>query len=272
MTPDAISDQQFTLLATATPLEKVVRVAVSHHDWSDAKAPALGSKYRDFAFGNRPRVAQYGDYVCTGDGDGPPGYLFVYFAKAKTEEEKNTPVKVEGDTIEETWPDILEGIRFVEDGSAPIALRAPSEDDPSGVGTIFVNRKIAFLVITPETTVECAATLEIFQADTPFTGLSYPKPTPGHVEWNFGAAGGGSFAALHPEIRIARPPLQYKVVADATPGFVDAPYQRDLIFPATKFKTWRPFMRAKTGFENGIYVLRRWTVRPPPKPKPVYRS
>lgn len=272
MAPDPISDQQFALLSTATPREKVVRVGVSWHDWRDNQAPALGSKYKDFAFGSRPNVNLYGDYVCTGDSDGPPGWIFVYFAKAKTEEEKLTPVKAEGDTLEETWPDILEGIHFVEDGSAPIALRAPNADDPSGVGTIFINRKIAFLAITPETTCECAATLEIFQADTPFTGLSYPKPNAGHVNWDFGAAGGGNFTALHPEIVIERPPLQYRVVADATPGFVDAPYQRNLVFPATKFKTWRPFMRAKTGFENGLYVLRRWTIMPPPKPKTVYRS
>jgi hypothetical protein len=272
MTPDDISDGQFSLLATDDPQEDVVRVAVSTQDMKQAMKPARGTPYKDVRIANKTRLADYGHYRLTACVDAVPGYQYFYFAKPKTDEEKWTAVHTYGGTFDETWPEILEGLRFVEDGSAPIALRAPDANDDTGVGTIFVNRKIAAYVLTPETTQECNARVEIFQADTPFEGLSYPKPNAGHVSWDFGPAGGGSFTALHPRIVIKRPPLQYRVVSDATPGFVDAPYQQDLIFPATQFRTWRPFMRAEPVFEGGLYKLRRLTIYPPPKPKPVYRS
>ena len=273
MTPDPISEGNFDLLCTESPQEYVVQISVSKHDLKPALMSPIGTAYKDARLMNKPRVAEFGSYVLTGTADGPPGYIYVWFAQPKTDEEKWTAVRpTQEDPQVETWPDILEGLRFVEDDSAPIAVRAPDENATSKVGTIFVNRKVEFKVITPETTATCQALVEVYQADTPFTGLSYPQPTPGHVEWNFGAAGAGSFVALHPDIVIERPASQYRVVADATPGFVDAPFNEKLIFPATKFKTWRPITKVQTGYERGIYKLKRWTIFPPPKPKPVYRS
>lgn len=271
MTPHLTADQLFTLLPTKVPQEDVVRIAVATRDLIPARKPAQGSTYRAAELPERPRVSEFGDYVLTDCGEGPAGYQYLYFSQAKTLAQQWTAVDVWEDQAVEQWPAVLEALRPVKNAAAPIAVQRPSADDPSGKETVYLDRIDYFLAITPATTAVCRIRVELFQGPLPFIGLSYPVPVPGNVSWNFGPLGSGSFTALHPDVRIPRPPGKYQVVADATPGFTDAPYQRDLIFPATRFKTWRPYVfRATPGRVNGVYTLERATIYPPPKPKPVY--
>lgn len=159
------------------------------------------------------------------------------------------------------------------DSAAPNSVAAPSETDPSGRKVVFIDRKVPFLAYTPQTLALCRVKMEIFVADTEFEMGNYVQPVPGNISWNFGAQGSGSFTGLHPKVVIARPSTSYRVVEDATPGTVDAPFQKDLIFPATEMEDWEPHVIiADQTFNEGLYTFTRGRVYPPEKPEPVRTS
>ena len=259
------------MLPTRTVREEVARVAVTTQFSDGASNPAPGTRY-DACGHNFPRMADLANWVLLeGADEGPPGYQYWYFAKTKTEIQRRTAVETGEDYQVVTWPPVLEGLRMVENAAAPVSMSVPSATDPSGRAVTYVNPIIPFMAIVPETTTLCQVRKEVFQSEIPFTGLNYPRPIPGRVAWNFGPAGSGSFVALHPDIRIKRPSGRYRQVADATPGFVDAPFKRDLLFPRTRFRTWAPYvLNVNITTINHLHIMERFTVYPPPKPKAVY--
>ncbi len=270
MTPSPTTDQILVQLPTHDPQEVVIRLAISTRDLKPEKRPAKGTAYKDLSLASaqKPEVHRWGDYRLLEVEEGPAPYHHFFFGKPKDEEAKWTPVDSWEDYETETWPPVLVGLRLVIDRGAPVSLQRPSTTATSKREVAFINPQIPFVQLIPQTTALCQVKWERFQSDTPFEGLNYPRPVPGNVSWNFGAAGSGSFTALHPDIIIRRPPGQYATVADATPGTVDAPFRRDLYFPATRFKRWRPFVFAvKPSRVNSLYVLDRATIYPPPPPK-----
>lgn len=269
MEPAAPFDSVLTQLATHAEGEVVVRLAVPWQNQRPNQRPGKGTIYKDITTeAEKPDVHVWGDYKLLEIEDGPQGWHYYFFGRPRTEVEKWTPVDEWEDMEVETWPPVLKGLRLVEDRGAPVSVSKPSTTDPRA--RVYVYPQIPFASIIPQTTALCQVKWERFQSDTPFEGLSYPRPVAGDVSWNFGVMGSGSFTALHPDIRIKRPPGRYQVVEDPTPGFVDAPFRKDLFFPATRFKTWRPYVFAvKPSKVNHLYVLDRGTIYPPPRPKPV---
>lgn len=268
MTPAPPSDQILVELTTHTTREVVIRLAVAYENLRTR--PAEGTLYKDLsiATSEKPDIHRWGSYKLLAAEDGPPGYHYFFFSKVKTEEEKWTPVETWEDYEVETWPPILEGLNMVQDRGAPVSVSRPSATDPRA--RAYVYPIIASPLITPQTTALCQVKWERFQADTEFEGLNYPRPIPGEVRWDFGVMGSASFTALHSDIKVRRPPGRYQTVEDATPGFVDAPFRRDLLFPRTRFQTWRPYVFAvRPSKINHLYVLDRATIYPPPKPRPV---
>ena len=233
----------------------------------DGKLPARGTAYKATRLPKeRLSTNGYGDYVLLESEDGPGNLVGFTFGKTRTATQRMTPVETWEDYQVHTWPWVLEGLHFVTDRNATNTLR-----NARG-GITAVQPMLATPVMTPQTTANCLVKVEVFQDSSPFTGLHYPRPVPGDVRWNFGSAGGASLPpCLHPLIRIARPAYYQTLTTDATPGYTDAPGGgRFVEFPATRFRTWRPFVLSATpGRKGGLYTLTRATIYPPPKPKPV---
>lgn len=258
---------RFELLATADPQEMAFRLLVPDTLLHDGALPARGTAYRNTRL-PKERLSSngYGDYILVDVEDGPGGFVAFTFGKTKNALQRMTPVETWDEYQPHTWDWVLEGLSFVTDTNAVNTVR-----NAAGAITV-ISPQLATPVLTPETPATCLVKVEVFQDSRPFTGLNYPRPVPGDVRWNFGAAGGASLPpCLHPLIRIARPPYYRTLSTDATPGFADAPGGgRYIEIPATRFKTWRPFVKdAIVGRKNGLYTLVRKTIYPPPKPKPM---
>jgi hypothetical protein len=264
MQPLPPSDEVWSLLSTDDPGEVVYRTVVSKDVYIPGQLVA-GTALRDApTWVEKNRVSDFGSYVLTTVDNGPPGWLYVHFVKPRTEEERWTPVKTTFDTGVETWPEILEGLRIVEDVDNPIAVQTPD-------GTKYNPRFLVFYVTTPQTTAECMVKVDIYQSEVPFKGLASAKPIPGQVSFDYGAGGSGSFTALHPLVKVPRLRQNYRMAVDATPGFTDAPLVADQIFPATEFEDWEPFIwRQQLSQPNGLYRLERVTIYPPEKPEPKF--
>lgn len=260
---------RFQKLTTADPQQYAFRIWVPDTLLNDGMLPARGTAYKDTRLPKEQTSTNgHGDYVLVDTEDGPNNMIGFVFVKPRTAEERKRPTPVETwwDYQVYTWPWVLEGLHFVTDRNAPNTVR-----NANGNVTV-IDPMLATPVLTPQTTANCQVKVEVFQDSKPFSGVHYPRPVSGDVQWNFGSAGGASLPpCLHPEIRIARPSYYRTLSTDATPGFTDAPGGgRYVIFPATRFRTWRPFVLSATpGRKNGAYTLTRATIYPPPKPKPV---
>lgn len=278
MTPLNITDRTLELLPEPeNPKVIMLRLWLATHHMTPENWPVIGeTTYKTLSIdGPKPRgtEARWDDYKLVWMNEGVPGYLALSFVKARTEAQKWTPVRSFPDGKLKEWPSVLEGLVMGIDSAAPNSLAAPSDTDPSGRKVVFIDRKVPFLAFTPQTLALCRVKMEIFVADTPFDVGNYTQPVAGNISWNFGAQGSGSFTGLHPKVVIQRPASSYRVVEDATPGTVDAPFQKDLIFPATEMEDWEPhFIIADQSFQEGLYTFTRGRVYPPEKPEAVRTS
>jgi hypothetical protein len=276
MQPLPPSDEVWALIPTADPGEVVYRAVVSKDAYMPRQLHRLMTLRDAPTWIEKPRVSDFGSYVLTTIEPGPPGWLYVFFAMPRTDDERNTPVKSWFDTGVETFPAILEGLRLVEDPSQPIALATTGEATVGGEtttkpATVYVPRRLVFYAMTPQTTAECQVKVEVYQSEVPFEGLASPRPIPGNVNFDFGAGGSGSFTALHPKIVIPRSSDKYIQMVDATPGFADAAMVLEQVFPATEFEDWEPFVwRTRIQEVNGLWVKERAIIYPPDKPDTVY--
>lgn len=278
MTPLNVTDKTLEILPEpGNPNVPMLRLWLATRHITPDNWPEVGvTTYKTLVIdGPKPRgtEARWDDYKLVWMDEGFPGYLELGFVKRRSDEEKWTPVRSFTDGKLKEWPSVLEGLVMGVDSAAPNSVSAPSDVDPSGRRVVYIDRKIPFLAYTPQTLALCRVQMDIFMADTPYEIGTFLQPVPGNISWNFGAQGSGSFTGLHPRVVIQRPASSYRIVEDATPGTVDAPFQKDLIFPATEMEDWEPhIIIADQTFTRGLYTYTRGRVYPPSKPEAVRTS
>lgn len=277
MTPLNVPDRTLEIIPEpGNPAQMMLRLHLATRHMTPDNYPVIGeTTYAQLDIPSKPRGAdrRFDDFKLVWMDESMPGYLMLNFNKARNDQEKWTPVRSFPDGKLTQWPAVLEGLVMGVDTAAPNSVSAPSASDPSGRKVVYIDRLTPFLAMTPQTLALCRVKMDIFVADTPFDIGQYPQPNPGNISWNFGAGGSGSFTGLHPKVVIKRPSSTYRVVEDATPGTVDAPFQSDLIFPATEMEDWEPhYIIADQQHDRGLYTLTRGRVYPPAKPEPVRTS
>lgn len=254
---------------TPSPTEWAYRVWVSPEKvrpGPDTPIPEV-TTLREFKWHTEGGVAGIGHYVFTRPrgvrDDGRVGFLFC---EPKTEEARRLPYKVETKQKNYAWPMILLQARFAQ-------LRVPNTTNIGG-SVVRSPRYRPLVDYIPGVDTGSRFIYQHFFAPSPFKVQQSPTPQPGAVSF---VAPDGSMIdfpeCLHDDIAIGD--LQqitetYNLESGALAS--DVGLVQGATFPATNFKTWRPFVLSDDQQEHeptgGQYRL-RIIVIPPPLPKRV---
>ncbi len=226
-----------------------------------------GSLFKDFPLiPEQALVEKYGDYVFTDCKDGGTGQTLSYFfAKNKTDDEKNTP-------FESRWikfgnhrhPPILKGLAFIEDYSFPNATNI-IQDEESGIAVSPRNYlREAYIAEVNEGS---RFLLDEFVSPTPFLIGQYPVPQPGRVSYQLNGLHGSFEECLHDDLEIPASNGATTTLVDGSETSVESRIAGQF-FPRTNFKRRRPYIfAADQEKRNGVHYMQRLRVFPPRTPK-----
>lgn len=255
MTPTAQPELGFSFVPTPNPAELAISVTVSGQDLTPERMLTPGvDTYDDFKLGTRERVRDFSGYVFTYS-EAREGLVTFYFAKNKTNQERNTPFRSLQKVDNFTWHPVLKQIKFLRDNSFPHATQYL---DGADIKLRNAARYYARLVYVPAATEGTLFITEYFFAEVPFNIPQTPVPMAGAVQWHFMDCNGGFQECLHKRIVIGG--------QRTGPGGVAG----GQVFPATNFTQWEPFVTQDTQeFSGGGYLRIRVTVYPPPEPPTI---
>lgn len=257
----------FDLIATPDPTEFTIRVRVPDPILNkqlalqpDGKLVRY-SKYKDVSFAVRhERVAEFGEYVYTYCEQADAGHKYLYFARARTDAERNTPFEMFYSTRQYAWPPVLEDLYFIS--STFPQSTATGADTISTATRYFERRKYR-----PSVSVDSRIKVQQYLSEVPWPAqaLIHPQPIPTEVR---GSYLGGSVTfekCLHPRIVLPElvPGAQIIFGAGAV-NIARSGTPREQIFPATNFEDWRPFViEDQVQPQRGLWLREKVTIYPP---------
>ncbi len=268
MTPNPAPDSVLTQLATPIATEVVIRLAVSTRSLKPESRPTVGSKYRDLNIDStsRPDVELWGEYVCLDKFEnGPEGYHYFYFGKAKTQEQIATPYQVEpGRSRHYEWPAVLKGVLFAEDYEFPVKTRV-------GVSlTVERPRLVARENKVERTYALCRTVLKKYLSPLPFDVPQRPQPAASEIEYVINGTP-NRLTCLHPTLTL--PAAGGTWSARFTAGKVTGLPAPTRTFPATPLTDWEPFVLSQDHrqLESGVYELtEEWLIPPDRAKQPTF--
>lgn len=252
-------------IAVTVPMNKVVS--------SPANFPVEGSLLSQNIWA-ADRVltdpALYGNYIYTDyqqsvSSEKERSFTFFY-AKNKTEEEKNTPYREFPEHGNHYWPPMLLMLRFIPDRNFPITTQGANGQ------TIIGFRHYVREVFIPGANEGTLFVTREFFAATKFDIGQAPVPEPTAVSYDYLGARGNFPECLHGKIRI---PSMRTAFASYTTGGSTTGASGVLsgqLFPETNFTEWAPYILSDKQTFTGVGWHRiQIEVFPPPIPETITR-
>jgi hypothetical protein len=257
----------FDLIPTPDPTEFTIRIRVPDTIVNSKLVLQPNGKlerytpYKDFSFGVRhERVSEFGDYVYTYYEQADANHKHFYFARTRTDTERNTPFETYYSTRQFAWPPVLEDLYFIS-SSFPQAT-ATSTDDVTTATRYFKRQKYR-----PSVSVDSRIKVQLYLSETPWNpqGLLHPQPIPTEVDGSYLGLSVNFPKCLHPRIVLPELVPGAQIVFNA--GAVDVTRDgtpKGQVFPATNFEDWRPFViEDVVQPQRGLWLREKVTIYPP---------
>lgn len=257
----------FDLITTPDPTEFTIRIRVPDTIINQQLAlQPCGKlqrymKYKDISMIVRhERVSEFGDYVYTYSEQADAGYKHLYFARSRTDAERNTPFEVFNSTRQFAWPPVLEDLYFIS--STFPQSTATGADAISTATRYFARRKYR-----PSVSVDSRIKVQQYLSEVPWPAqaLLHPQPIPTEVDGSYLGISVNFPKCLHPRIVLPELVPGAQIVFNA--GAVNVSRSgtpREQIFPATNFEDWRPFViEDQVQPQRGLWLREKVTIYPP---------
>lgn len=255
------------LIATPDPVEFTIRVRVPDYIINEKlKLSPTGkleryTKYKDFSYAVRhERVSEFADYVYTYCEQAEAGYKHFYFARQRTDVERNTPFEEFFSTRQFSWPPVLEDLYFIS--STFPQSTATSTDAVTTATRYFARRKYR-----PSISVDSRIKIQQYLSEVPWNpqALIHPQPIPTEVDGSYLGISVNFPKCLHP--RVVLPELVPGAQLVFNAGAVNVARSgtpREQIFPATNFEDWKPFViEDQVQPQRGLWLREKITIYPP---------
>lgn len=247
-----IADRIFEPLSTPSPAETAFRLHVAKDTWDfDAVLQEGVTTYKGLPLRvNKPMVGKVGHYVFTMKEEADtPGWFALYFAKAKTIKERNTPIDQPIEEMREPrtpWPAVLDGKCI------------PRKDDHFRVGAPYIAEGYTArgTVTAPRRWMEfqfkrlanggpCKHRTTRYLSEVPWPsgdiGLSR-SPQAREIRWNWHTEAGSTGPCLHEEQIIPGFSDTYRVLSDSgTVTNIAGPIVKAQIIAATSMVDWSKY-------------------------------
>lgn len=220
----------------------------------------LYTPYKDLSFAVRhERVQEFGDYVYIYNEPADVDYKWFYFARARTQAERDTPFETSWSTRQFAWPAVLEDLYFVS-STFPQSVYTGTTTETAT--RYFVRRKYR-----PSVSVDSKLKIEQFLSERPWpsAALVHPQPIPTGVDGEFLGLSVNFPKCLHPRIELPElvPGAQLVFNAGAVNRTRSGTPQKQ-IFPATNFEDWQPFVvEDVVQPQRGLWLREKVTIYPP---------
>jgi len=257
----------FDLIATPDPVEFTLRTRVPDEMINTTLSLSPSGKleryltYAKFSWAvRRERVQEFGDYVYTYCEQADAGHKYFYFARARTDEERNTPFEVFDSTRQYAWPPVLEDLYFVS--STFPQSTATSTDAVQTATRYFARRKYR-----PSVSVDSKIKVQQYLSEKPWApqALVHPQPIPTEVDGSYLGLSVNFPKCLHPRIVLPELVPGAQIVFNA--GAVNVTRSgtpKGQVFPATNFEDWRPFViEDVVQPQKGLWLREKVTIYPP---------
>lgn len=260
----------FQLIPTHNPVEWMVALTIPDRIINKNRAllPSgnlleIYTPYNEFSWGGTlERVQEFGEYRYTGSSKNAADNVTFYFAKPRTQEEKNTPFRVRADTHQYVWPAVLLD-QYIIKSSFNIT-------DGSQTTTRYFQR----YKLVPSTPANSVVKIEQFLSDTPWTRneLNHQQPVTAEISGSYLGLPINFQRCLHRRLVLPELVPDAQIVLGAGmegSGLSGTP--REQVFPATNFTDWRPFVFSDDvrQDEHGMYFREKVTIYPPSRVEPI---
>jgi hypothetical protein len=253
MTPPPSSHLHFDPKVDDDSGEWWFRIAIATSQLRIEDLPALRTPYKDTALrAVNARTDLWGDYLLIKYTNGPDGYLWANFAKAKTEDQATTPYKTETGNKHYDWPTVLHAVAFADDPEYPVTETRP------GPRTVSVPRKRARAIVTESAFALCRTVTKYYLGNEPFNIPTHPQPVPAAVSWVVNNSE-TSLVCLHTDMDLPARGQSWNITEIAGEIEVVGNPSRTRNFPATPFTDWQPFVIADDQQELPTGHFRRIT-------------
>ena len=249
-------EAQFTKLDTpATPHNREIAFVITVDgavEWIPANMPKIGDIYSDTPIQPKVNEALYGGYVCVDVNRSGSNWSF-YFAKVKTQRERNTPFFIEKKIERYMWPPVLEWISWEENSAFPLSQ---STVDAAGNEA---------LVTTPRWTVQYGLR-EGMALQTNVTVLHYlsdvayhedilisDEPQPCAINWDLPGNHGSTGPCLHGRWKVPTGSSDIKTVSAVEMQNPPAGNSHEIVFEATNHEEWQDITIVNLQRVNGQY-------------------
>lgn len=260
---------KFEVLPTPNPAEVSFRVWQDANQMSPSSIPAIGQTYKASPIvGNKPKVTTdgFGDFVYSymrKEGDD----IWFYFAKAKTQAQRETPFRTFFSSRQYTWPAVLEDVYLVK-SSIPQYIN-------TGAGVQTTPRYIPRYRYRPATPYNSPIMVQQYLAEVPYPQslLIHDQPIPTDVNGSYLGVSVDFPRCLHDKIVFEELVPGAQIVYGV--GMANPPLGRNptrQIFPATNFLDWSAFViEDRQEPVNGLFLREKVTIYPPTfQPDTIY--
>lgn len=254
----------FQTLSTPNPEEIMFRVREDSAFLRTNPIPRLGDLYKNCRLNVKARSTSpgddFGNYVYV-DMKSDGANVWFYFGKPKTDAEKLVPFRQFTTSKRQAWPTVLENIEFIEDNYMPNSVA--NEDG----GLTYSPRLYQIIQKLSPAFALCRVMVNQYLAPTKFNIPKHRQMVTSNVQWDLNGAR-GSLDCLHKDLVFPSRTYTYATLNDGTLSQSSGPYIPERRFPATSFKTWRPFiLYDEQEIVNGMYFREKARIFPPSRPK-----
>jgi len=256
----------FELIATPDPTEFTIRTRIPDTLINKANALTCNGKlerylpYKDFAWAvRRERVEEFGEYVYTYVEPADSGHKWFYFARKRTQKERDTPFETFYSSVQYPWPAVLEDL-FLVQSSFP-------QSTYNGSTTVTAPRYFVRRKYRPSVSINSRIKVDQYLSEVPWpaSALVHQEPIPTEVNGSYLGLDISFPKCLHPRIELPELVPGAQIIFNA--GAIDrtrggTPSKQ--VFPATNFEDWRPFVKEdQVQPQKGLWLRERVTIYPP---------
>ena len=260
----------FNPLPTPNPSEIMFRVKQPGAIFNSTQMPTIGTPYNQcdiLPVKSMVQLQGYGSYVyvmCQRDKEN----MWFYFGKAKTQAERDTPFRTYYTKQNHPWDAVLEDIYFVK-GSKYVSTTL-GEATAVTVEPVYYPR----YRYRPAVTVNSLVRIDLYLAEVPWDKAKFrhEQPVPTDVQGSYQGIDVSFPRCLHGKVTFPEAVPGAQVVTGV--GMENPPSGRNpskMIFPATNFTDWAPFVISDEEEPvNGLYLRQKKTIVPPTMPETVF--
>ena len=256
---------KFEFVPTPNPNEMAIRVWQDANQLSLNSVPTLGTIYTASNLPVEPKLREFASYIyCDDSKEGDD--IWFYFAKPKTNVQRNTPFRTTFSTRQYPWPPVLYSLDIYQTTQFPQSVY-------NGTTTVTAPRYFPKYRYKPTPNVSSVVKIEEFLSDTPYaqSDVTHAQPIPTDISGNFLGMSVNFPRCLHPKIVFDNNiPSASKVTGQGTVDVSSGWNPDKQTFPATNFLDWAPFVIEDDVRQvNGQYYRTKVTIYPPVQPKVV---